>query len=122
MKAYIIWDRFQGAKVYFMSEPYQGKVMINRQVANEGKLVWEQEAVSITNPSMLPPVPTFEINFIEAREFLVSLGEACQTALKYADQFSPTHADVLQGELKATKEHLADMRRLVFDEVPKDSI
>jgi len=118
MKAYITWDHFGGAKVYFLSH-IGTEHYIHYQVYCEGKTTWAQDKVDLANPNTLPPRATFDIPFVEAREFLVSLGEAVQVALANAHQFGPTNVDVLKGELKATKEHLEDMRRLVFEGLPE---
>jgi len=55
--------------------------------------------------------PTFSVPNISASEFMLALKEAIR-------EFEGNTPDFAQGELKATKYHLEDMRRVVFKENP----
>lgn len=53
--------------------------------------------------------PTFSVPNISANEFMLALKEAIRA-------YEGNTPDFAQGELKATKAHLEDMRKLVFEE------
>lgn len=53
--------------------------------------------------------PTFSVPNISADEFMRALKEAIR-------EYEGSTPDFAQGELKATKAHLEDMRKIVFEE------
>ena len=53
--------------------------------------------------------PSFSIPYYNANEFMLALKEAIR-------EYEGNTPDFAQGELKATKAHLEDMRKIVFEE------
>jgi len=60
----------------------------------------------ILSEGEMAPEPTFIVPNIQASEFMLALKEAIR-------QFEGSTPDFSQGELKATKYHLEDMRQLL---------
>lgn len=77
-------------------------------VINE-QLVFRDRQRIVLKEGEMANVPTFFIDGESAGQFMYALKEAIR-------EYEGNTPDFAQGELKATKAHLEDMRKLVFEE------
>lgn len=85
-------------RIYLIGEDANGK----RFKAKPMPIVFEE-----LKPGEYSPEPTMEVSGFESREFLPALANALAES-------GYRHESTDAGELKATKTHLEDMRKLVF--------
>jgi hypothetical protein len=74
---------------------------------NEQWLFGPGERIRLSEDEMVKE-PTFSVPNISSNEFMLALKEAIR-------EFEGSTPDFSQGELKATKYHLEDMRKLVLE-------